>query len=246
MRVPIMAALLTLPLFLIQSSALISSVSLTRHAKGRGHTARNAIEVVDPSSNLQTALAVLGTLAAAACSLPPNRPTVSKLPPLLSACLFAFLSVYVHDRSEAVQYQFTDTSFQVARRDGSEMNLNPLFGTPYTYTLDFMGSWTFLPSAQLPVFLYITEGDCPPDRRIDPPIIVVDLAAPPSEGDADAHGAGPSASRPTAGQVHLFPLIASPEGLRRGLAARGVPEMARPRVSLQTDGAKLLRGLQLL
>lgn len=189
---------------------------------------RAVVDVADPSSVLQNGLAALCVLSTGVAIAAPIR----KLPPLLSACLFAFLTVYVHDRSSTLQYQFTDTKFEVARVEGGKMNLNPLFGTPYSYTLNNMGGFTFLPSSQLPVFLYITEGDCPVERRIPSPVIVVDDAAPSDSRDQ--------------GQVHLFPLIASPEAVRRGLLSRGVPEMARPRVSLQPDAAKLLQGLQLL
>jgi len=149
--------------------------------------------------------------------------------------LFAFLASYLHDRSETVVYQFTDTSFEISRRDGQPMNLNPLFQLPYSYSYSKMGSYTFLPSPQFPVLLYLIEGDTPPNLRIPSPILCV-------ESVQSREGQGQEQE----GQVHLFPLIATPWSLRQNFNQHTVREMQQPHVSLQTDFAKLVRELQLL
>jgi len=200
-----------------------------------------AIVVAEPSSSLQIGLIALSTIPTLSLIFKSSPSPSSSIPKILFSTLFAFLASYVHDRSETVVYQFTDAAFEIARRDGEPMNLNPLFQLPYSYSYTKMGSYSFLPSPQFPVFLYLTEGDTPPNLRIPSPILCVD-----SVQSREGKEQEQEQEQEQEGQVHLFPLIASPSSIRQNFNQHNVREMQQPHVSLQTDFAKLVQGLQLL
>lgn len=147
-----------------------------------------------------------------------------------------FLCGYVSLKTSSVRMKFTDFDFSLVKADKSSLGQHPLWSSKpslankadYVYPIDKISSYSYLPSEDSPLFLYIKESELPPEEVIQPPFIM--------KGDED----------PTI-QVHIFPMIGQQQVIEERFSARSIRKIdASKSIAIQPDIHLFVKGLLLI
>lgn len=149
--------------------------------------------VIDPSFDLALGSVALGSVFGV-------KGSPVKFAP--AAVLLALFGVFVGFQTATLRFEFTDTSFQLARA-GQAPDENVVTGGSNSWKLSTVKNYAFLPSEGFPVLVYFRETQTPVTDRVDAPIVVDDLE----------------------GQAHFFPAIARADQIAAGFAKASCPRI---------------------
>ena len=189
--------------------------------------------IIDPSYDIAVNLGIL-----ASSSLLYSYVTKEKLLSLgaIRTFILSFLCVYISVKTSDVRMKFTGDTFSLVKADGNSLGQHPLWSSrphlgnkaDYVYSIDKINSYSYLPSENSPLFLYIKEFELPPEDVIQPPFII--------SGEED----------PTM-QVHIFPMIGVKQEIEERFLSKNIRKVdASKSLRIQPDVELFLRGLQLI
>lgn len=191
------------------------------------YSVHRKLYVVDPSFVLAEEIAGIGVFFGACCvQLHFKKKYVWRNVVAVASLSTLLACGYVTAKTNNVRFNFDETEFQLVKSDGSSIGEHPIFSGEYRWGLGTdIVNYGFLPSSDIPIFLYLKENKTPPNLRIPSPIVVDNLP----------------------GQVHIFPMIGNSLQLKHGFQHAGCQELPpSAKFHLEEDPSRLIQGLQLL